>query len=156
MIYERFINEYLKKGLIKNQPSSLITVKKLLKRAAKELIAAEANLKIDEGIAFTVAYTAMLHAARAIMLLKGYIPDDGAQHKTAIEFSGCVLGKEAEGLVQYFEMMRRKRNNFIYEAEIAISVTEAQNAIEAAKKFVFSVNREIKKIDPQIEINLGE
>jgi hypothetical protein len=60
MTYEKFIREYLSKGFLKRQKSVLGAVEKLLVRSAKDLKTAKANLKIDEGIAYTVAYLAML------------------------------------------------------------------------------------------------
>jgi len=64
MIFDDFIKEYTKRGLIKKQDKNLKTVGNLISRSYKEIKAAEANMKIDEGIAFTVAYTAMLHVCR--------------------------------------------------------------------------------------------
>ncbi len=36
----------------------------------------------------------MLKAGRALLLLEGYVPDDGAQHKTVVDVVSAVLGKE--------------------------------------------------------------
>lgn len=91
MTYEKFLKECLSKGLLKKQKSDLRTVEKLVRRAHKDLKAAKANLDIDEGIAYTVAYLAMLHAARAFILLKGFRPADGYQHKTVVEFMSYFL-----------------------------------------------------------------
>jgi uncharacterized protein (UPF0332 family) len=68
MTYEQYLEESLAKGLLKKQKTDVRTVEKMLRRAYKDLAAAKANLAIDEGIAFTVAYLAMLHAARAFIL----------------------------------------------------------------------------------------
>ena len=149
MIYEKFVDEYLSKGLLKKQQSSFLSVEKLINRSAKELIAAKANLAIDEGIAYTVAYLAMLHAGRAFMLLKGFRPDDGYQHKTVVEFMSCVLGAEYENIVERFDRMRRKRNIFTYEIDISISKTEADGAFETAVKFVDLIKETVKRESPQ-------
>ena len=149
MIYEKFVDEYLSKGLLKKQQSSFLSVEKLINRSAKELIAAKANLVIDEGIAYTVAYLAMLHAGRAFMLLKGFRPDDGYQHKTVVEFMSHVLGAEYENIVERFDRMRRKRNIFTYEIDIAISKTEADGAFETAVKFVDLIKEAVKRESPQ-------
>ena len=109
MGYEKFIEEYLKNGLLKKQQSSLLAVEKLINRSAKELNAAKANLTIDEGIAYTVAYLGMLHAGRAFMLLKGFRPNDGYQHKTVVEFMAHALGAEYKNIIERFDRMRRKR-----------------------------------------------
>lgn len=150
MSYEKFVEEYLNKGLIKKQRASLLSVEKLVNRSAKELNAARANLSIDEGIAYTVAYLAMLHAGRAFMFLKGFRPDDGYQHKTVVEFMSQVLGVEYRSIIERFDRMRRKRNIFTYEVDIAISKTEADSAFETAVKFVTLIKETVKRENPQI------
>ncbi|MCK4252499.1 MAG: hypothetical protein KAU58_02810 [Candidatus Omnitrophica bacterium] len=54
MVFDNFIKEYTKRGLIKKQEKNLKTVENLISRSYKEIKAAEANIKIDEGIAFAV------------------------------------------------------------------------------------------------------
>lgn len=151
MTYEKFIDEYLKNGLLKRQKPEMRAVEKLILRAIKDLKAAKANLVIDEGIAFTVAYLAMLHAGRALMLFKGFRPDDGYQHKTVIEFLAHIFGNESKSIFDHFDKMRRKRNIFTYEADISISKTEAENAINTAMKFVQLCRDFLKSESPQSE-----
>ena len=45
----------------------------------------------------------------------GYLPADGQQHKTVIEITGGLLGKEYGLVVKYFDRMRRSRNAFFYD-----------------------------------------
>lgn len=149
MTYEKFVEEYLGKGLLKKQKSSFLAVEKFINRSLKDLKAAKANLTIDEGIAYTVAYLAMLHAGRAFMLLKGFRPNDGYQHKTVVEFMSYTLGAEYKNIVERFDRMRRKRNIFTYEIDISISKTEADGALETAVKFVDLIKEAIKKENPQ-------
>jgi uncharacterized protein (UPF0332 family) len=112
MTYEKFLEESLSKGLLRKQKADIRAVEKLILRAHKDLKTAKANLDIDEGIAYTVAYLAMLHAARAFILLKGFRPADGYQHKTVVEFMSHFLGREFKVIVEQFDRMRRKRNIF--------------------------------------------
>ncbi len=151
MTYEKFLQEFLAKGLLRRQKSDLRTVEKLLLRAYKDLKTAKANLDIDEGIAYTVAYLAMLHAGRAFMLLKGFRPADGYRHKTVVEFMSHFLGKEFKLIVEQFDRMRRKRNIFTYEIDISISKSEATSALKTAEKFVDLVREIIQKGSPQTE-----
>jgi len=65
--YEKFTEDYLSKGLIKKQKSNHQTIEKLILRAGKDLKTSKANLSIDEGIAYTIAYLAMLHAGSSIL-----------------------------------------------------------------------------------------
>jgi len=112
MTYENFLEEFLSKGLLRKQIPDLQSVQRLVLRAYKELRTAKANLEIDEGIAYTVAYLAMLHAARAFMLMRGFRPADGNQHRTVVEFISRLLGKEFAVITEQFDRMRRKRNIF--------------------------------------------
>jgi len=149
MTYEKFIKEYLERGLLKEQEVSFDSIEKYILRAKKEIKAAEVNLLIDEGVAYTTAYSALLHAGRALMLLKGFRPSDGNQHKTVVEFTGLILGKEFKTLVQHFDKMRKKRNIFIYEVNISFSDTEVINAIKKAAELVGIIKAAIKKANPQ-------
>ena len=151
MTYENFLKEYLNKGLLKRQKSDFRTMEKLIQRAYKELKVAQVNLTIDEGVAFTVAYTAMLHAGRALMFLKGFRPADGFQHKTVVEFAGYILGMKYKKLTQHFDKMRKKRNIFTYELSISISPTEVKNALNSATKFVEAIRSLIEKENPQLK-----
>ena len=153
MTYEKFIDEYLSRGLLKKQESDFGAIKKLVLRARKDLKTAKANLEIDEGIAYTIAYLAMLRTGRALMLSKGLRPADGYQHKTVVEFVGHFLGNEFRAIVERFDAMRKKRNVFTYDVSISISKTEANNALETAVKFVDSIESVIKKENPQAELN---
>ena len=149
MTSDDFIQKYTKRGLIKKQDKNLKAVENLISRAYKEIKVAEANIKIDEGIAFTIAYTAMLHTGRALILFKGYRPHDGYQHKTVVDFASIVLGEHYKTLVRRFDNMRRKRNTFTYEANISISEEEVRNGLESAGNFIKAVRELIEKEDPQ-------
>jgi len=149
MTFEQFIKDYSGKGLIKPQKTNIRTIENLISRSFKELRIAEANIKIDEGTAFTVAYTAMLHAGRSLMFLKGFRPSDGYQHKTVVDFASKILGKKYEVLVQRFDKMRRKRNLFTYEVSITISELEVKNALKSASQFVKTIKDLIEKENPQ-------
>ncbi|MDD5079020.1 MAG: HEPN domain-containing protein [Candidatus Omnitrophica bacterium] len=149
MSYDKFLKEYLSKGLLKEQKIAFSAVEKLILRCEKDLKTAKANLKIDEGIAYTVAYLAMLRAGRAYMLLKGFRPVDGYQHKTVVEFMAQCLGGEYKGITERFDRMRRKRNIFTYEIDVSITYTEAEGAFETAGKFVDLVKKVIKAENPQ-------
>jgi len=151
MPYEKFIEEYIVRGFLKRQKSDLKAVEKLMLRAYKDLKTAKANLNIDEGIAYTVAYLGMLHAARAFILFKGFRPADGYQHKTVVEFMFHILGKEFKTIIEHFDRMRRKRNIFTYEIDISISKSEASDALDMARRFVDLIKEIIQKANPQME-----
>ena len=149
MDFDNFIKEHTKRGLIKTQEKNLKAVENLISRSYKEIKIAEANIKIDEGTAFTVAYTAMLHAGRALMLFKGYRPHDGYQHKTVVDFVSNTLGENYKTLVQHFDKMRRKRNIFIYEVSISISEIEVNNGLKSAIALIKAIRDIIEKESSQ-------
>jgi len=149
MNFDDFIKEYSKRKLIKKQDKNAVAVKNLLTRSYKEIKAAKANIAIDEGIAFTTAYTAMLHAGRALMLLKGYRPNDGYQHKTVVEFASIALGENYKTLLLHFDKMRRTRNKFTYEVSISISEEEVNQGLKSASELIKAVRSLIEKEDPQ-------
>ena len=149
MDYETFVKHYLRDGLLKTQRCDFDAITKLILRAQKELEVAWANLNIDEGIAYSVAYTAMLRAGRALLQAKGFRPADGFQHKTVVEFASLIMGATYRNLTKHFDIMRKKRNTFTYELTSTISRTEAKNAIGRAEEFVNSVANIIKKENPQ-------
>ena len=137
-------------GYARGAPQS---VERLVLRAYKELRTAKANLEIDEGIAYTVAYLAMLHAARAFMLMRGFRPADGNQHRTVVEFISRLLGKKFAVITEQFDRMRRKRNIFTYEIDISISKSEANSALNSARSFVDLIKRLVQKENPQMELD---
>jgi uncharacterized protein (UPF0332 family) len=149
MTYDSFISESLSGGMLQEQKPSIGAAEKLIKRSAMDLLASRANLKIDEGIAYTVAYLAMLRAGRAFMLLRGFRPANGYQHKTTVQFVHEALGKEYAEIIERFDRMRRKRNIFTYEIDIIISQTEAVEALRTAEEFVRLIIEIVKKENPQ-------
>lgn len=149
MTYDKFLSESLAAGLVQKQKAPISAVEKLLKRSAKDLLASRATLKIDEGISYTVAYLAMLRAGRGIMLLRGFRPSNGCQHKTVVQFAGKALGREHAGIIERFDRMRRKRNIFTYEIDTAISYTEAIEALRTAEEFFRLIKDVVRKENPQ-------
>lgn len=94
----------------------------------------------------------MLKAGRALLLLNGYIPDDGAQHKTVVEITSAILGNKYKSLTEQFESMRRKRNEMTYGAGILLTKSEAQIAFSDAISLVKNILIEIKSKNPQLEL----
>jgi uncharacterized protein (UPF0332 family) len=92
MTFNDFIKAYKKQNLIKEQKADFQGIEKIIIRAQEEIRIAQANVSIDEGTAFTIAYTSMLHAGRALMLVKSFRPNNGYQHKTVVDFAAMVLG----------------------------------------------------------------
>jgi len=135
MSYER----WLKDRLIKKQAPDHDQINKQLNRASKDLRTAEALSSIDRTWSFTIAYHAMIRAGRAFMFSKGYLPTTLNSHKTIVEFTREALGSQYGDLLLRFDRMRRKRHDFIYDAENHTTESEALAAIKTAQDLIHRI-----------------
>ena len=148
----KLINKLQKEGKIRKQKAGIIQVEALLKDAMSDLKEAKVIAQLAERATYMLAYVAMLKAGRALLLLNGYIPDDGAQHKTVVEITSAILGNKYKSLTEQFESMRRKRNEMTYGAGILLTKSEAQIAFSDAISLVKNILIEIKSKNPQLEL----
>jgi len=150
MTSEDFLAEYIEKKLIKPEKIGFDQIEKIIKNAEKDLNVSEKLLSIDEGHAYEVAYTAMLHAGRAFVFIKGFRPSTNFQHKTVVSFAAHFLGDKYKALIEKFDYMRKNRNNFIYEPwKVNISMSDAKGALKSAREFIDIIKDEIRKESPQ-------
>lgn len=149
----KLIDKLEKEGRIRRQKAGFVQIEGLLKQAVLDLKEAEKITHIAERATYLLAYMAMLKAGRALLLLKGYIPTDGAQHKTVVEMTSAVLGEKYRKLAEQFERMRRKRNEMTYEAGALLSKSEAKEAFSDAILLVQDILTEVKLKNPQLELN---
>jgi len=156
MDYKNTVIIMLNQGLIKRQKADFSQIEALLHRAHKDIVAAKANLEIDEEVTYNYAYLSMLRCGRAIMFMKGYRSVDGQQHKTIIELSGEILGEEFKSVIKKFDHMRRKRNQFTYDPFLPVSKIEAENALKTAEEFVNIAMNLIQKENPQLRLGFND
>ena len=149
---DKLINKLQKQGRIRKQKAGIIQIEELLKDALRDLKEAKIVANLAERATYMLAYVAMLKAGRALLLLHGYVPDDGAQHKTVVEITSAILGDKYKNLTDQFESMRRKRNEMTYSAGVLLSKTETQMAFSDAINLVKKILTEIKSKNPQLEI----
>ncbi len=57
-----------------------------------------------------------------------------------------AMGKDYKELMAYFDRMRNKRHQAIYETAGLIAETEAHNILEKAESFVAIICEELKKV----------
>ena len=145
---------YLKKGLLKAQSVNFKQIEKQIIRAEKDLKTAAKVLNDDPEWGATIAYHAMLRVGRALLFSKGFLPSDGAQHKTVVELTHELLGKDYSLLVNKFEKMRRRRNVFFYESDPFGTETEAENALKTASDLIRIIEELIRKENPQLRLGL--
>ena len=86
------------------------------------------------------------------LLIEGFRPADGAQHKTVVEVISAILGDRYKSLTGHFETMRRKRNEITYEAGVLLSKDEVKEAFCDAISLVKEILARIKSQNPQLEL----
>lgn len=141
-----------KQGKLKRQKRGFVQIEALLREAILDLKETKKIVHLAERATYLLAYTAMLKAGRALLLLNGYVPDDGAQHKTVVEVTSAILGSGYKNLVGQFENMRRKRNELTYEAGVLLSKSESEKAFLDAISLIKKIVSEVKSQNPQIEL----
>ena len=136
-------------GLIKECPFNPKAIEKLLERAAIDLDTAQRNLNDDPECSFTYSYNAMLRSGLALMSQEGYRPDIKDKHQTVVRFVEAVLTNNIDQLIKEYNVMRRKRNRFIYEPDVPCSKDEAEFGLSSARRFVETIQAIIREKNPQ-------
>jgi uncharacterized protein (UPF0332 family) len=149
---EKLIAKLEKEGKLKKQKAGIAQIEALLRQAIFDLKEANKIAHLAERATYILAYMAMLKAGRALLLLKGFRPADGAQHKTVVEVTGAFLGAKYKNLTQHFESMRRKRNEITYEAGALVSKAEAKKALLDSISLVKNILREAEEHNPQLKL----
>src|SRR3990170_1208315 len=120
MAYE----ELRERGLVEETRPDFRQISQLLARALQDLSTARANVSIDKEWAYTIAYQAMLRAGKAIVMAEGWRPRGRDQARTIVLLVGEILGEEARSLINGFDRMRRKRQDFMEERETGELMTQ--------------------------------
>ncbi len=142
--------QYLEKGYLKKQPQNFEQISQQLKRAYKDLKTAKLTLAYDPEWGAAIAYQAMLIGGRALLFAHGFLPADGAQHRTVVELTGKILGDEYANLIRQFNKFRKKRNLFFYDSEDTGNEEEAKRALEISKELLDEIKIFIKTLNPQV------
>jgi len=82
--------------------------------------------------------------------LPNYRRKDWASPSISLETATLALGKSAEGLTEYFETCRRKRNQIDYAQSRVASETEATELVTNAKHFYELIEAWIAKNHPKL------
>ena len=149
---DKLIKKLEKAGKLRKQKVGFVQIEALLKEAVLDLEESKKIAHLAERATYLLAYNAMLKAGRALMLLKGYVPDDGAQHKTVVEMTSAILGDSYRDLTEKFETMRRKRNEMTYESGTLLSKSESRKAFSDAIALVKKIFTEARAQNPQLEL----
>ena len=127
----------------------------LMMRAERDLATARLLQDKDEEWSFAAAYQAMARSGRALLLSEGYRPKGSRSrdtHKTVVTASGVILGEKYKSLINKFDRMRRKYQNFMLEAGSMVSRYEAGQAIRDAEEFCSLVTGRLREKYSQMSL----
>ena len=127
----------------------------LVMRAERDLATARLLQDKDEEWSFAAAYQAMARSGRALILSEGYRPKGSRSrdtHKTVITASGVILGEKHKSLINKFDRMRRKYQNFTVETGGMVSRYEAGQAIRDAEEFFGLVGARLREKYSQMSL----
>jgi uncharacterized protein (UPF0332 family) len=127
--------DLLRNGRIRKVVVSETEIQRVLERAAKDLKTAQKIMAEDWDWGFAVTYNAVLQASRAYMFSQGYRPAAAQGHKNTFAFMTLAMGEEYRDLITYFDRMRNKRNQAIYDVAGLITETEARQLFHRATEF---------------------
>lgn len=149
---ESLLNRLIREGKIKKQSTTPSQLNHLLNAARRNFKAAEIMRgQIDEA-AFKLFYDGLLQIARLILLINGYRPDDGEQHKTTFFVAGEFLGSEFRDLTNKAQKFRIKRNLCIYDPTGFVGSKETEAIHLTAQHFWRIVQKYLKDRHPQMDL----
>ncbi len=151
-MFDKLAEKLEKQGKLKKQKAGTVQVEALLEQAILDLKEAKKIAHIAERATYLLAYMAILKAGRALLLQKGFVPDDGAQHRTVVEMVSAILGPKFKNLTDQFETMRRKRNEMTYEAGTPLSRSEANGAFSDAIALTENILKKVESQNPQLKL----
>ena len=142
-------------GIVEERTAEIAEIIELVSRSERDLATSKLLQDKDDEWAFAAAYQAMARSARALILSEGFRPKGVRSrdtHKTVVTASGVILGEQYKSMINKFDRMRRKYQNFMEEAGRIISKYEAGQAIKDAEEFLALVIGRIKEKYSQMSL----
>ena len=144
------------KSRVKPCPLDFKRIENFIKRARKDFSTAKLIEKQDMEAAYQLLYDGMLHSALAYMVGDGVQPDFKGKHKTVIDYVAHAIGKRYESKIQFFDRMRRRRHQLLYEpGPYECTEKEVSDAEAVLKEFIALISNKIKEENPQKEFDFG-
>ena len=139
---------------IKPCPVDFNRVENFIKRAKKDFSTAGLIETKDLEAAYQLLYDGMLHSALAYMVSDAVQPDIKGKHKTVVDYVAHALGKRYESKMQFFDRMRRRRHQFLYEpGPYQCTEKEIADAKGVLEEFIALISEKIKEKNPQKEFH---
>ena len=136
MSFENLLNEKKIQKLLKKQEP-------IFELVGKDMQTAASNLEFDVNWAAVIAYESVLRAINKLMNFLGFRAIGKEHHKNMFEFLKEIDINQQ--LVEYFDGIRKKRNDFLYRDIESISKEEAEEIIKKAKEFVQEIRTFVQK-----------
>ena len=108
------LDDLLREGKLQRHRSSADEIANLLAAAERDMAdAAVKGLSLDRR--FTIAYSAALALASAVVAATGYRSSGVGHHSTVLQALPLVMGADLQARADYLDTCRRKRNLLSYE-----------------------------------------
>jgi len=148
---EKLLEGLVKEGKLKRQKTNINYLEGLLCAAKENFSAARNSYKSGfKTAAFKSAYDGLLQISRTVLLLNGYLPDDGEQHKTTFYVASLLLGADFKILIDRIDRYRIKRNQCLYQPLDLISSSEAEGILSISQKFCEKTEKYFRSKNPQL------
>lgn len=139
-------------GKLKRQRTGDDYLDDLLEAARRNFEAARfVRGRVDEA-AFKLYYDGLLQISRVVVLMSGYRPDGGEQHKTTFLAAGEVLGPEYEDLIRKIQKFRIKRNDCLYDPKGLIGSAETEAIHRTTVDYWRKVRSYLETQNPQLRL----
>src|ERR1700679_1177420 len=125
----------LQNNSVHRHRTSLQELTEIRRLVARDL--ADAGIPaLSEDRRFATAYNAALQTAKMAVACAGYrVGAVPGHHAISFECAGVALGKQADGLVGFFDVSRRKRNIIDYTGVQIATSTESAEVLQRARDF---------------------
>lgn len=154
MTKKQILESLIRNGNIIREPAiGWDQVEIYLKRSKKDIQTARKVIVIDEASAMDLVYKSMFHASNALIRAYGYRPGKIRQHTGVIEATSALLGKDVEMLMEWFNRLRIKRNEFEYAAVFKSSETEIRDGFLLAESLLEKIEIHLTRKNPQKKLS---
>lgn len=152
MSYGSSLAKLEREGKLRRQEADLDYLESLLAAARRNFDAGRLLLDKAGEAAFKLYYDGLLQVSRAILLSRGYRPDDGEQHRTTFLAAGEILGSHLEDVIRKIQKIRIKRNACLYDPSDVIGKGEAAAIHKIAREFWSYVREHLQRENPQLKL----
>ena len=129
-------------------------VDRFMKRARQDLKSAQVLKSDDLEGAYEFLYDCMLHGGLGYLASRSVQPDIRGKHKTVIDYISYALPKRYESKIQFYDRMRKKRHQLIYEpGPMGCTEKEFAEAALVAREFPELIENALRVENPQKEFD---